>query len=155
MEERIAELLEQQNQLLTEISTSLPSADTYQQIDNLNQVATYVREYLNGKQEAEQNQGDIDKVTRETAEDRYNQIYDLLSSIDGKVTPDEAETTADTADVETNQEILQVLTDMTTQNADTAGYVQSIQNVSVPMLCGVGMIAGILLCSILSRFFKN
>ena len=155
MEERIAELLEQQNQLLTEISTSLPSADTYQQIDNLNQVATYVREYLDGKQEAEQNQGDIDTVTRETAEDRYNQIYDLLSSIDGKMTPDETKTAVDAADAETNQEILQVLTDMTTQNTDTAGYVQSIQNVSVPMLCGVGMIAGILLCSKGGNIWKH
>lgn len=155
MEERIAELLEQQNQLLTEISASLPSADTYQQIDNLSQVASLVREYLNGKQEEEQKQGELDTVTRETGEDRFNQIYDLLSSIDGKVTPDDEEATPDTADSETNQEILQVLTDMTAQDAETAEHVQSIQNVSVPILCGVGMIAGILLCGILSRFLKH
>lgn len=66
MEERISELLEQQNQLLTEISSNLPSAETYQQIDNLSQVASLVREYLNSKQEEEQKQGEIDTVTRET-----------------------------------------------------------------------------------------
>lgn len=155
MEERIVELLEQQNQLLTEISSNLPSAETYQQIDNLSQVASLVREYLNSKQEEEQKQGEIDTVTRETGEDRFNQIYDLLSSIDEKVTPDDTETSPDTADAETNKEILQVLTDMTTQDAETAENVQSIQNVSVPILCGVGMIAGILLCGILSRFLKH
>lgn len=155
MEERISELLEQQNQLLTEISSNLPSAETYQQIDNLSQVASLVREYLNSKQEEEQKQGEIDTVTRETGEDRFNQIYDLLSSIDEKVTPDDTETSPDTADAETNKEILQVLTDMTTQDAETAENVQSIQNVSVPILCGVGMIAGILLCGILSRFLKH
>lgn len=154
MDERIVELLQQQNQLLQEISSALPSADTWQQIDNMNQIATVVKAYLDGKQKEESQQGETTAVIQQTEEDRFNQIYDLLSSIDGKV-PDETENTQDTTYMEANQEILQSLTDLTTQGDQITTYAQNMQNINIPILCGVGMIAGILLCSILSRFFKH
>lgn len=154
MDERIVELLQQQNQLLQEISSALPSADTWQQIDNMNQIATVVKAYLDGKQKEESQQRETTAVIQQTEEDRFNQIYDLLSSIDGKV-PDETENTHDTTYMEANQEILQSLTDLTTQGDQITTYAQNMQNINIPILCGVGMIAGILLCSILSRFFKH
>lgn len=154
MDERIVELLQQQNQLLQEISSALPSADTWQQIDNMNQIATVVKAYLDGKQKEESQQGETTAVIQQTEEDRFNQIYDLLSSIDGKV-PDETENTQDATYMEANQEILQSLTDLTTQGDQITTYAQNMQNINIPILCGVGMIAGILLCSILSRFFKH
>lgn len=138
---QILELLQQNRELLDKLSSSVPDAKYYKESGETS--ATF-KKYLDGLEEKET--ADVEQASR---------IEEILKSIDEKIIVDETPALSAEMYAETNEEIVATLTQLNDQMSATTAHLQNIENIQIPMLCGVGMIFGVVCTVILSRFMHH
>lgn len=146
MDETLIQTIEAQNAILSEILSSLPSQEYY---DTSFNTSILLQDYLNAQAAG------IQTETPASGETQLSDIYELLVSMDGKMTPDEVKLLTDETYLTQSKELAKTLTAIQEKADLTETHLQNLENIQIPMLCGIAMIFGAICTVILSRFLHH
>ncbi|MCH1981791.1 hypothetical protein MCG98_04300 [Ruminococcus sp. OA3] len=107
---------------------------------------TLVQDYLNAQA------ADTQTETSVSGETQLSDIYELLVRMDGKMTADEVKLLTDETYLAQSKELAKTLTAI---QEKTETHLQNLENIQIPMLCGIAMIFGAICTVILSRFLHH
>lgn len=135
------QLLQQNKELLNKIHAALPDSKYYKDSADLTAALNTYLKNLPEKEKAE-----TEQIIR---------MEELLKSIDEKTVVNESQLLSAEMYAETSDQMIETMTQLNEQMSVTTAHLQNIENIQIPMLCGVGMIFGVICTVILSRFMHH